>query len=163
MKGVKSLVTANKIRAILEREPNIKAEEIAKEVGVSTQSVYQHIRNHKLPYIKKTGWVSAGRTEWKGQFGHGKKLTSHFIGGTAEMYACADLLRRGIPVYRAITFLSAADLVVEMGGDLYRVEVKSGRRNQSGVLHFGAPTVGKFDILAIVDPDGVVEYRPPID
>ena len=79
------------------------------------------------------------------------------------MCVCADLLRRGIPVYRAITFVSAADLIADLDGVLTRIEVKSVRRKQDGKFHYSALHPERFDVLALVDRQGVVEYRPKID
>jgi hypothetical protein len=155
--------TAKKIMALVEANPLITATEIATTLGIARQSVYSHAKTKGIELKKQMPGIHSNPRVWKGQFGNEKKLGSHFIGGTSEMYACADLLRRGIPVYRAITFMSSADLIADMDGKLVRVEVKSAKRGAAGHLQYASPKPDKFDVLALVDPDGKVEYRPSID
>ena len=155
--------TALAIKDAVSGNPAITAKEVAGLLGITRQAVHGHVKNLGLKLGDgRRGRVSSPRI-WTGHFGNEKKLTSHFIGGASEMIVCADLLKRGIPVYRAITFVSAADLVADMAGVLVRVEVKSVRRNQAGNINYKAPNAHRFDLLALVDCDGAVEYRPPID
>lgn len=46
------------------------------------------------------------------------------IGGCGESFVAAEFLRKGIPVYTPLVD-SGADLVVDINGRLYRVQVKS--------------------------------------
>jgi Holliday junction resolvase-like predicted endonuclease len=67
------------------------------------------------------------------------------IGAASEAMVCADLLSRGLEVYRAFSPQSSCDLVVRAGGEFYGVEVKTVRGNS---LPPCQPS--KFEILALV-------------
>jgi hypothetical protein len=69
-------------------------------------------------------------------------------------------LRRGIPVYRALTSVSSCDLIVDISGKLLRIEVRSARLHDDGRLAFPAPTPGRYDVIALVDQHSGVTYRP---
>lgn len=147
---------------MLGADPTVSAKAIAAKLNVSTQSVYATAKKHGLQIVSRPLGRPGKDRVWTGHFGSEKKLSSQFIGGTAEMFVCADLLRRGIPTYRAITAHSSADLVADLNGTLCRIEVKSARRNVNGTLSYSAPMPERFDILALVDRQGVVEYRPDL-
>lgn len=152
-----------KIRSALQADDSLTAADLARRFEVSVNSIYAQLNKHGIAVKKgKKGRAPKPRV-WTGHFGHTEKLSSHFIGGASEMIVCADLLKRGIPVYRAITFLSSADLIADMDGALVRIEVKSAKRNENGNFQFAAPHPERFDVLALVDQHGAVDYRPPID
>lgn len=91
------------------------------------------------------------------------KLPSTVIGGASELQCAADLLRRGVPVYRALTQCSSCDLVIDIDGNLVRVEVRSAKRNGGGQLRYPMPRDRlRYDVLALVEPDGRVTYQPDI-
>lgn len=153
--------TLDRIRAVIAENPSSTASAIAANVGVSRQRVHQlcKIGVITLPDGRRRGW-SGKRAN---HFGVGKPLPPHFVGGASELSACADLLRRGVPVYRAVTFVSAADLIIDLQGELKRVEVRSAKRNGSGSLRYPMPVDrAMYDVLALVEPDGNVTYKPAI-
>lgn len=151
-----------KIHAALAVNPSASASDLALSSGVSRQRVHQ--------ICKAEGIVIADRRrregrakQWETHFGGGQKLSSLFVGGASELTAAADLLRRGIPVYRAVTFASAADLVIDKDGALLRIEVRSAKRSQNGALRYPMPADrARYDILALVEPDGKVTYKPDV-
>ena len=148
------------IKAALAEKPRSSALDLAKETGLTRQRVYQLCKEHGIKLVDKRFTRPVG-AQWTNHFGGAEKLTSHFIGGASELTACADLLRRGVPVYRALTFVSAAALVMDLGGRLLRVEVKSAKRTQKGTLTYQSPYYpDRYDILALVEPDGSVTYKP---
>lgn len=59
------------------------------------------------------------------------------VGGCGEAIVAAEFLKRGIPVYRPIVD-NGADLVVDIGGELKRVQVKSSISTDRRVIfHLG--------------------------
>lgn len=156
------MVTLQKIDIIknaLVENPDLSAIELAGIAGITRQYVYDLCRKHGV--LLRDARHTAEAKEWANHFGGNKRLTSHFIGGASELFAAADLLRRGIPVYRALTFLSAADMIADIGGRLIRIEVKSARRNKNGSLRYSPPyDHARYDVLALVEPNGFVTYKP---
>ena len=160
--------TSEKVRAALEANPCSSAADLAQAVGVTRQRVHQICRAEGLkPKDMRRGFKPGRKSDpnWvrPNHFGGQKQLSSHFTGGASELTASADLLRRGVPVYRALTFVSAADLIIDLDGRLLRVEVRSAKRNASGHIRYAAPQKGRYDVLALVEPDGSVTYRPSLD
>lgn len=91
------------------------------------------------------------------------RLPSNFVGGASELQCAADLLRRGVPVWRSLTSCASCDLVIRFAGHLARVEVRSGKRTRGGDLRYPRPVdTTRYDVLAIVEPDGRVTYKPDI-
>jgi hypothetical protein len=86
-------------------------------------------------------------------------------GAISELLVSADLLRRGLPVFRAVSAAAPCDLIVLRDGQALRVEVRSGTygREVDGLptIYFplGDKDRGRFDVLAVVVGD-VVRYLP---
>jgi hypothetical protein len=95
--------------------------------------------------------------------GNAYGLSNGSMGALSEMVVCADLLRKGYEVFRAVSPSCSCDLIVQRNNKQARVEVRTGRRLVSGDIHapFGPKDAGRQDVLAIV-VDGVVEYRPSL-
>jgi len=89
-------------------------------------------------------------------------LTTASIGAMHELIACADLLRRGWSVFRAVSPSCKCDLVIMKGTWLLRVEVTSGHiYKPSGRLSYvKKPDDYQFEVLAVVLPEGTVQYTP---
>lgn len=151
-----------KIRAMLTVNKNASAADLAAAANVSRQRVHQICKAEGISIVDRRRRAGEPK-QWSNHFGGDKKLSSHFIGGASELTAAADLLRRGIPVYRAVTFVSSADIVIDINGKLLRVEVRSAKRNQDGCLRYPMPADrARYDILALVEPDGTVTYKPEL-
>ena len=151
-----------KIRAALALNPSASASDLASEASISRQRVYQICKSEGIVLVDRRR-LDGRPAQWTNHFGGEMKLSSHFIGGASELTAAADLLRRGIPVYRAVTFVSSADLVIDLDGELLRVEVRSAKRNQNGSLRYPMPANrARYDILALVEADGKVTYKPDV-
>ena len=152
---------SEKILAEVAENPSITASELAEKFKVSRQyiSLIKKANNIKL---RRSGLKDRSRV-WTNHFGGEVKLSSHFIGGASELTAAADLLRRGVPVYRALTFVGKADLIADFDDKLLRIEVKSAKRYSDGGLRYGMPVDKKrYDVLALVEPSGVVTYKPDV-
>lgn len=79
------------------------------------------------------------------------------VGAEKEMVVCADLLRHGFEVFRAISGTASFDLVASLGKKLFRIEVKSETTAEKYMSHSH-----KADILAIVKKDrSIVYYNVP--
>lgn len=150
--------TVEALRAFARDNPEATAAMAAAHLGISRQRVQQLCKREQ---VKLRDGRSQGRRSERGanHFGGPQRLPSTFIGGACELSAAADLLRRGIPVYRAMTSVSSADLVVEINGELRRVEVRAAKR-VGGSLRYGVPALLRYDILALVESDGRVTYKP---
>lgn len=73
------------------------------------------------------------------------------VGAIAEMLVCADLLRRGYDVFRAVSPNSPADLVVLYEHKLYSIEVRTGYRKFAGSDGYVVTNPRHFaNILAVV-------------
>jgi hypothetical protein len=79
-----------------------------------------------------------------------------------ELLVCADLLKRGHDPYRAVNHFCEADVIAWVNGAALRIEVRatviSGRTRPAAT----AKLIGRADVLATVDPDGVIMYTPPL-
>lgn len=75
------------------------------------------------------------------------------IGASKELLVCADFLKHGYEVFRAVNGTASVDLIVLLGRNLYRVEVKSRSTKATFYSHSG-----KADILAVVNEDNSIEY-----
>ena len=86
-------------------------------------------------------------------------------GAIGEMMVAADLLRRGLSVYRAVNPDSACDLIVMVGPEAVRVEVTKGYRQTPGskLRERTGHAADRYDVLAVWSPDGTIRYRPELD
>lgn len=85
-------------------------------------------------------------------------------GALSEMLACADLLKRGFHVFRAISPSAPCDLIAMKDTRLIRVEVTTVRRTTTGV-HYNHKRhkSEKYDMLAfVILGEDVIEYEPSI-
>ena len=91
-------------------------------------------------------------------------LTSGTRGALSELLACADLMRRGFHVFRAVSPSCPCDLVVwGQNGTVLRIEVKSAGRNPStGTILAATSKRNEFDVICYV-LEGEVIYDPPVE
>lgn len=152
----------DRIQTIISTNTNISASELAENLGVSRQRVYQICSKHGIKFNKTIG-RKIGEKSWADQFGNTNRLPSNFIGNASELTVAADLLRHGIPVYRALTQSSSCDLIVDVDGSLLRIEVRSAKRNIDGVLRYAMPADrNRYDVLALVESNCTITYKPEI-
>jgi hypothetical protein len=134
--------------------------EAADELKISRQAVSAMAKKYNLQMRDGRKTTTPMPTK-KNHFDSARAVSSHFVGGASECTVAAHLLRLGIPVYRAMTFVSAADLVVDHDGVLLRIEVRSARIYKFGGMSYAQPTdTTRYDVLALVTPDGGVIYKP---
>lgn len=86
-------------------------------------------------------------------------------GAASELRACAVLLDSGYSVFRSESPNAPFDLVAYQDGQLLRVEVKtlSPATSTSYAPVFTWPTNEEWDLLIIVGPDQIFQFRSPID
>lgn len=80
------------------------------------------------------------------------------VGAAHEMLACADLIKHGFDVFRCVAPNASCDVAILDGHTLYRVEVKTGYRARTGKLYHTPTRHKDFDILAVVEESGAVNY-----
>lgn len=154
------MTTAEDLRALVSEQPKITKAQAAAQLGVTRQHISQLASTLGLKMVDgRTLRASTRDRQWKNQWGGTGSLSSNFVGGAGELTAAADMLRRGIPVYRSCTAVSSFDLVADVDGVLFRVEVRCAKL-RGGRLAFLAPAKGRYDVLALVDQNGAVTYRP---
>jgi hypothetical protein len=89
-------------------------------------------------------------------------------GAIAELVVCADLLKRGFEVFRAVSPACSCDLVALRDGQLQRIEVKTGFdyvRKDGGVTMQHSPSRpgNVSDRLVVVERQhGRITYHPPL-
>lgn len=146
---------------LLKAEPEISQTQAAQRLGVSRQRISQLCKELGLK-------MKRGVRPWKppllgtglNHFGYERQRRNpSFIGGASELTVAADLLRRGIPVYRSLTHVGAFDLIADYDGTLVRVEVRSAKRKPDGRLIFVRPEP-RYDVLALVTQEAEIIYRP---
>jgi hypothetical protein len=89
-----------------------------------------------------------------------ESLTSGMVGAVKELWVCADLLKRGHHVFRAVSPSCPYDLVASIDGNLYRVEVTTGFRDKRGILKYNSHPKANRDLLAVVGKAGEIYYEP---
>ena len=82
-------------------------------------------------------------------------------GAWGESLVCADLLKRGVHVYRAISPSAPCDLMALVDDKLARIEVKTVTMSDHPSVFVKSHE--SHDILALVFPAGEVHYYPSLD
>lgn len=114
----------------------------------------------------RTRKYCSGKCRSEAYFGKPPPFSLHTgdKGALSEMLACADLLKRGFHVFRAISPSAPCDLIAMKGTRLIRVEVTTVRRATTGV-HYNHKRhkSEKYDVLAfVILGEDIVEYEPSI-
>ena len=139
-------------------------EEAERKCRFCQKPLPESYRNQKR-YCSKSCYSNYGKAEYRAQNPHVGHCTTGQTGGLSELLVCADLLRQGYDVFRAVAQSCSCDLVVLCKGQLLRIEVKTAYRTKAG-LKFPGLRQGqaeKFDILAMVWLDNnEIRYEPPL-
>jgi len=92
-----------------------------------------------------------------------ENLNNNVRGAMNEMIVCADLIRKGFEVFKALTN-NSCDMAILMKKVLYRVEVTTGNIYcKNGRVHMPMKDKNKHDILAVVLKNGSIVYTPTIE
>lgn len=93
-------------------------------------------------------------------------LTTSSKGAAAELLVCADLVRRGLSAFRAVSPASAYDLIASTpDGRVWRLQVKKGRR--MSINRDGKPRVmyqmGRYKLPAGTDVIAFAILKDPME
>jgi hypothetical protein len=167
---VKEMSTTDALSAALKADPSLTARDLAERFGISKQRVHQalasaEVKAAQAPRGPRRPAGEGSRCHapaWTNGLGSPGKLPTSVIGAALEMLVAADLMKRGAYVYRALSHTCPADMIAWMGERLIRVEVRAGRRDAAGRLSYSPPDASRYDVLAVVDPDGLIVYKPDL-
>lgn len=90
-------------------------------------------------------------------------LNTGKMGAVSELIACADLLKNGFDVFRAVSPSCSCDLIIFNNNKVIRVEVTTGYKTRLGNNQHPKKDFSKFDLLAVVLKSGEVVYTPTLD
>lgn len=147
---------------LVAKEPGLSQAEAARRLGVSRQRVSQLCKLHGLKLKKAPRGPSKDvvrRGPNPNHFGHPRgRSNPAFIGAASEAIVAAYLMQRGVPVYRSMSPVASCDLIADFDGTLFKIEVRSAKRDKAGRVKFTAPEC-RYDLLALVTPDTAVEFK----
>lgn len=155
--------TRDRVFALRQENPRIRAREIAETLGISTERAYQHLYALGLP----TGVPGDRRGQPRPRAltgGVPVKISCSATGTVSELLIAADLMARGHTPFFPMIRTASCDLVCvdRRTGLAERIEVKTGHRNPAGFLRYNSPQNGaNYDRLAVVITGEPVMYSPP--
>lgn len=85
------------------------------------------------------------------------------IGAANELRVAADLMLNGFAVFRALSPVCMCDLIAAKGQSLLRVEVTTATRVIHGVSYCTPHDPARYDVIAIVAPNGSITYHPEVN
>ena len=90
-------------------------------------------------------------------------LPTATTGAISELVVACDLMKKGYEVFRALSASCSCDLAVLKGGDLIRIEVRTGVPARSGEgFYFPKNKIeGRTDHYAVVVGE-MIHYLPPL-
>jgi len=68
------------------------------------------------------------------------ELSSHFKGEITEQLVAIEFLKQGIMISKPLVQSSRYDFIVDVNHRLYKIQVKTGRSPEEGVLEFNTST-----------------------
>ena len=148
--------------------PTLTAREAAERMGISRQRIYDLNTRLQLPfrrvYTRSTRSSTPTAPRSRILTGGVEVLLSHsVVGRIAELLTAADLTARGYVVFYPIYTRALCDLVaLTRDGTALRVEVRCGRRAESGVVKFTKKDTKACDVYAVVLIGEPVHYDPPL-
>lgn len=89
-------------------------------------------------------------------------LNRNKMGAVSELLACADLLKNGFDVFRAVSPSCSCDLMIFYNKKVIRVEVTTGYKTRLGNHQFPKKNNEKFELLVVVLKNGEIIYTPPL-
>lgn len=152
----------------IEANPNATQAQVAAAFGVTRQRVSQLCKAEGIQLARPVG-QTGGRGNiaplpvYKTIMGRDRerfigKGGNSTIGALCEVVVCADLLDRGIHVYRSMSPDSPCDLVALVDGKPFRIEVKCSRKDRYGNVVRPNNHPDRYDVLACVLPGPCIYY-----
>lgn len=86
-------------------------------------------------------------------------LSTGKTGAISEMLVCADLLKNGYDVFRAVSQSCSCDIAILSGKTLLTVEVRSAKRTSTGAPMYPKHRI-RADVVALVFSDSSIKYEP---
>lgn len=93
---------------------------------------------------------------------HFNTISTPTKGTIAELQISIDLLKRGFPVFRALSPSCPCDLAIVVDGKLLRIEVTSAKQGPNGRPYYSKHNPENFDVLALVFDSGKIQYIPDL-
>lgn len=87
-----------------------------------------------------------------------KGICSGTVGAIAELVVCADLMKKGFDVYRAVSPHAYADLIAIKDGRLYQFEVRTARYMDDGKIFFPTTRLENKSVAVVTHTDNKVHY-----
>jgi Holliday junction resolvase-like predicted endonuclease len=116
------------------------------------------IRRHAI-YCSTYCRQEAARKETGTYYNDGQLLPSSVTGAIHELLVCAELMKKGYYVFRAQSPACPCDLVAMKDGDLFKIEVTTGRNSTSKLSFPKKKGSYLFDFMAIVLKDNSIRWR----
>lgn len=143
------------------------AREIAQELGISRQRVYQiadqdgvSLPSASTAHPFRRGTIPKPRVITGGI----EQPINHTTAGTiSELLAAADLLARGWHVYMPVVRARGHDLIAVQDEKVVTVEVRSAKRNAEGNLVYNRSARDRSQAYALVLTGEPVHFRPPVE
>lgn len=85
-------------------------------------------------------------------------------GALSELLVCADLMKRGFEVFRAVSPAATCDMVVLSGKSTLRIQVKTANRLPRGGISYPAPKyANQHDhVAAVLISENSITYIPEL-
>ena len=136
-------------------EAGLTARQIAVELGVTRQRVYQLAKSVGVTLTAAYSDDAPKRPVRGARHEYGITLQPSWSGSVTEMTVAVDLMKRGFFVYQSIARTGPFDLLAYSDTQTWRVVVKSICSINQGI---GSIKPHNHDIIARVMPDGVIFY-----
>lgn len=155
----------NREKAIKMIESGASASEVAEELGISRQRVYQICASSGVS--PKHKWVrnKPARPPRPRLLTGGVTIpvSQSAVGCISELLAAADLMARGWSVFMPVISSKGHDLIACKDDRIITVEVRSAYRNAAGQLKYNRKADCKSMFYALVVTGEAVSYEPQLE
>lgn len=159
MKGQKNLSQRARVRELIK---SMLPAEVASELGISRQRVYQILVDEDIDYLTLNRQIRLKRRD-VGRILQSDHLDKHARGSISELQVAADLLELGWRVYVPLIRNHGYDIIATKYATLITIEVRSARRRRGGsVVTNRAKAIYPAHHFAFVFPDEPILYDPPL-
>ena len=149
-----------KLLAFHKANPGATQGDAAAALGVSRQRISQLCQELGLRFMRATRAsnrpIMPKADHW-GNTGLARSRSPHFIGAGGEMLVAADLLVRGISVFRSLSATAEFDLLAVFNGRMLRIECRSARYKMNGAPIAQRTDRRKHDGFAMITPDKKID------
>jgi hypothetical protein len=157
-KGPPLSVGLPQIRALIASDRPMR--DIADELGISRQRLYQICRTHKIDFKRYRHQREDSASAKQAKEGISSYTATHMKGTAAEMMVAATLILRCWNVYIPLNRGRSHDLIAVMGERVITVEVRTATREKATGKAI-CTRDRKSDVLAVVC-DGEITFEPSL-